>query len=267
MEFFITLFNEVLFRPVFNLLVAVFNIIPDFGVAVIVVTFLIRFILYPLSSKALKSQKALADLQPKIKAIQKKYANDKEKQAKEVMAFYKEHNINPFSGCLPLLIQLPILIAMYRVFILGLEPERLSLLYPFVANPGALNGSFLGFVDLSEPSLVLAVFAGIFQFIQGYYMLRTQPETSGRQDMAKNMSKQMTYFMPIITVVISSRFPAGLPLYWISTNIFSIGQQWLIFRKKDNGGSPIDNKKLPRNENNNRRKHNNEHQGNIKTNN
>jgi len=123
MDFLITIFNETLYRPLFSLLVWVYNTIPghDLGIAIILVTIFLRIVLYPLSHKALKSQKALQELQPKIKEIQKKF-KDKQEQAKATMEFYKENKINPFSGCLPLLIQLPILIGLYRVFSHGPQP-------------------------------------------------------------------------------------------------------------------------------------------------
>jgi len=167
MDFLITIFNETLYRPLFSLLVWVYNTIPghDLGVAIILVTIFLRIVLYPLSHKALKSQKALQELQPKIKEIQKKF-KDKQEQAKATMEFYKENKINPFSGCLPLLIQLPILIGLYRVFLTGLNPESLEVLYPFIQNPGELNPMFVGLLDLSLPSHPLAILAGLSQFLQ-----------------------------------------------------------------------------------------------------
>jgi len=167
MELIITIFNETLARPLFNLLVWVYNVVPgqDFGIAIIIVTIFLRVLLYPLSDKALKSQKILQELQPKIKELQKKYKN-KEEQAKKMMEFYKEHKINPLSGCLPILVQLPLLIALYRVFLTGLDPESLNNLYSFVGNPGELNPIFIGMLNLSEPSHLLAIMAGAAQYFQ-----------------------------------------------------------------------------------------------------
>ena len=146
-----TLFNEALYRPIFNALVFLYNIIPghDFGIAIILLTILIRIILFPLSYKSIKSRQALSVLQPKIKEIQKKLKT-KEEQTQAMMKLYKEHKVNPFSGCLPLLIQFPILIALYRVLINVLKPASLTVLYSSVKNPNIINPIFVGILDLSK---------------------------------------------------------------------------------------------------------------------
>ena len=228
MEFIVTIFNESLARPLFNLLVWVYNVVPgsDFGVAIILVTILLRVILYPLSDKALRSQKALQALAPKIKELQKKY-KDKQEQSRAMMQFYKEHKVNPFSGCLPLLIQLPLLIALYRVFLTGLEPESLNTLYSFIHNPGMLEPVFLGIVNLAEPSHVLAILAGLAQFLQSKVMFQGNAMASG-SDFSKIMSKQMMYMMPLFMIFIAWNLPAGLALYWVTTMLFSLGQQMYI---------------------------------------
>jgi len=154
MDFIVTIFNEALYRPLFNTLIWIYNIIPgnDLGIAIILLTILIRFILYPLSKKAIQSQKAISFLQPKIKEIQKKYKN-KEEQAKVMMELYKKHKVNPMAGCLPILIQLPILIALYRVFFSGLNMETLNILYGFIQRPDSLNLMFLGLINLSQKNI------------------------------------------------------------------------------------------------------------------
>lgn len=234
MEIITAIFNDLLYRPLFNLLVFFYNIIPDFGVAIILVTLLIRIILFPLSKKGIKSRKALEELQPKIKEIQKKY-KDKEEQAREMMKFYKENKVNPVSGCLPLLIQLPIFIALYRLLInissMITNNGQIQGLYHFVANPGTINPVFLGLVNLAVPSVFLAVLAGLFQFIQSKIMFKTssKPQTVGQKmNIQQTMGRQMTYFMPLIIVFISLKFPAGLPLYWAVTTLFGIGEYLLV---------------------------------------
>ena len=131
MGFLITIFNEIIFRPLINLLVVVLNFLPgnDLGFAIIVVTLVTRFLLYPLSHKALKSQRQMANLQPQLKEIQKKHKKNREAQSRAIMEFYKENKISPFSGCLPFLVQLPLIIGLYRVFLSDLTPEGLSGLY------------------------------------------------------------------------------------------------------------------------------------------
>ncbi len=158
-EFITVPFNVVLYYPLFNALVFIYNYLPfrDFGVAIIVLTFIIRLILYPLSVRAFTSQRALQKLQPKIQELQKKYKDDKNKQAQETMELYKTEKINPFSGLFLALIQLPILIALYRVFWWGIKPGSLvGSLYSFVANPGNFNPMFLSLIDLSKPNIYFA---------------------------------------------------------------------------------------------------------------
>lgn len=243
MEVFISTFNTILYQPLLNALVFLYQYLPgrDFGIAVIVLTIIIRIILYPLMVKSIKSQKTLSDLQPKIQEIQQKYKEDKEKQAKEMMAIYQKEKINPFGGCLPLLIQLPILIALYRVFWKGLEPQAMNFLYSFIPNPGTINPTFLGLVNLGESNFMLAIFAGITQFFQSKMLIPKTPHQSKhgtgqvkKQDQMANfsnmMQKQMLYFFPVITVLILLKLPSAIALYWIITALFSIGQQYLIMR-------------------------------------
>lgn len=233
MEIVITIFNEVLYRPLFNGLVWFYNVIPghDLGIAIIALTVLIRLILYPLSQKAIQSQKAIAKLQPEIKEIQKKYKK-KEEQAQAMMSLYKKYKVNPMSGCLPILIQLPVLIALYRVFITGLDPQKLDVLYSFVQRPDFLNVMFLGIINLSERNIILALLAGFFQFIQSKMIMPKKGigQKKGLKvaglDFSSLMGQQMTYFMPFITIFIAWNLPAALPLYWIVITVFGIAQQY-----------------------------------------
>lgn len=228
-----TIFNTILYQPLLNVLVLLYLYLPghDFGVAVIILTILTKLIFYPLGVKAIKSQRALSTLQPKIKEIQEKYKEDKEQQTKEIMALYKVEKINPFSGCLPILIQLPVLIALYRVFWFGLKPEQMTLLYSFVPLPGTINPSFLGIINLAEPNIILAILAGVLQFIQ---IKKSMPATKIKKDsgVSEHMQKQMQYFMPIFMIVILFRLPSAIGLYWVTTTIFTIVQQYVILKKE-----------------------------------
>jgi YidC/Oxa1 family membrane protein insertase len=230
-------FNVILYKPLFNSLIFLYEIIPgnDFGVAIIVLTITIKALLVPLSIKSLKSQKRLQEVQPKIKEIQDKYKNDKEKQAQELLAIYKNEKVNPFGGIFLTLIQLPILIALYSVFANGLKSEALANLYSFVATPGSINTLFLGLVNLSEPSIVFAVIAALCQFLQTKTLLpqTKMPEGKGA-DMVKAMNFQMTYFMPLMTFLILFKLPSALGLYWIVSGAFSTVQQYLILKTKEN---------------------------------
>ena len=237
MELLISIFNTILYQPLFNALVLLYERLPghDFGIAVIVLTIIIRLILYPLMIQSIKSQKVLSELQPKIQEIQQKYKDDKEKQAKETMGLYQKEKINPFGGCLPLLIQLPILIALYQVFWKGLQPEAMINLYNFVPHPGVIDPTFLGVINLGQASLILAVLAGITQFFQTKMITPHQRTDKGQAsktpDFSGMIQKQMLYFFPIFTVFILWKLPAAIGLYWIVTALFSIFQQHLIFKQ------------------------------------
>jgi len=234
MNFLISAFNIVLYQPLFNALVLLYNYIPgnDFGIAIIILTIFIRFLFYPLSAKGIRSQKALSDIQPKIKEIQEKYKQDKEKQTKELMELYKKEKINPFSGCLPLLIQFPVIIALYRVFWGGLDPEKLQLLYGFISSPGAINSMFLGFLDLAKPNIILAILVGISQFVQ-IKIISNKQKTGKKQNkgFGEEMQKQMQYFMPVFMVLILWKLPSALGLYLLTTTLFTIVQQYIIVKK------------------------------------
>jgi YidC/Oxa1 family membrane protein insertase len=228
------MFHTIFYQPIFNLLVFLYNSVPghDLGVAILLLTLLIRLILYPLSKSAIKSQKELQLIQPEIEALKEKYKDNKEKMGPELMSLYKERKINPFASCLPTLIQLPFLFAIYRVFYDGLTKESsLSALYAFVANPGSLNTIAFGFVDLAHKNILLAVLAGLAQFWQSRMLLGGQAANAG--GMSAMMNKQMLYFMPVITIFIGSSLPAGLTMYWLFTTLFSVFQQYLILGKNN----------------------------------
>src|SRR3989338_4442647 len=221
-----TLFNEILYRPLFNAVVFLYDILPghDFGLAIIVLTTLIRIMFFPLSIKTVRSQKAMNSLSPKLQEIKQRFKNDKSAQSMETMKLYKDNNINPLAGCLPLLIQLPILIGLYQAFIAGLKPENLNMLYGFVSNPGVVNKISFGFLDITAKMPLLAIFAGAAQFVQAWATKAQNQGLSPNKEMAA-LNSQMLYFFPIMIIVIGWNLPAGLILYWITTTIFSVLEQ------------------------------------------
>ncbi|MFA6296860.1 MAG: YidC/Oxa1 family membrane protein insertase [Patescibacteria group bacterium] len=225
----IQLYNIILFQPLLNLLVWLYNMIGDIGVAIIIVTILIRFVLLPLSLKSMKSQQSLQGLQPKMDEIKNKFKDDKQKQSEELMKFYKENKINPMSSCLPLLVQLPIIFALYGVFQKGLQNSSMDLLYSFVSKPESINPMLFGLVSMTTPNLILAIIAGLLQFVQSWMVFSKQKKTSDK--MAGMLGKQMTYFMPVMTVFIAMSLPAGLAIYWITTTLFAIAQQYIMTKK------------------------------------
>jgi len=243
------LYNEAIYRPLFNLMVFFYNVVPghDIGIAIILLTIFVRLLFYSINGKAIESQKKMQEIQPKIKEIQKKYKDDKEKQAKKLMEFYQKNKINPLSGCLPLLIQFPILIALYNVFINGFKDESLSVIYTsYISNPGHIDPSFFSFVNLSEANVYLAFIAGGLQYFQTKMLMGNKKEEKKEgeplnktpeektQEFAQNMTKQMVYMMPVLTFVFAMSFPSGLALYWAVTTLFAIIQQYIMFKKQKN---------------------------------
>ena len=229
------IFNETLYRPLFNGLIFLYNTVSfhDFGVAIILLTVIIRLILFPLNQKAIKSQKAMNTLQPQIKEIQQKFKDDRVKQSQSLMELYQKNKINPAGGCLPLLLQLPILLALYQVLWNGLNPERLNALYSFISRPEAINPIFFGFLDLSKGSPAMAILAGIFTFWQSKMMFSKSSLKGNPGDFSAMMNKQMLYLMPLMTIFIAWKLPAGLALYWVVMTLCGIGQQYLILKQKN----------------------------------
>lgn len=229
------LFNAIIYQPIFNLFVGLYALIPDVGAVILLVTLIIKIVLYPLTKKSIQAQKELTELQPKLEALKQKHKGDQQALAQETMKLYKEHKVNPFGSCLPILIQLPIFLALYWVFQAGLTSNDFSQLYGFIPNPGSINTTTLGFLDLSKPNVLLAILAGLAQYWQAKMMIaKRPPKAAGAgakdEDMAAMMNKQMLYFMPILTVFIGMSFPGGLALYWLFSTVFTIAQQYLIFK-------------------------------------
>ncbi|MBP7061177.1 MAG: membrane protein insertase YidC [Candidatus Moranbacteria bacterium] len=236
-------FHVTIFQPVYNILVFFYNIVPgyDFGVAIILTTIFIKTLFIPLSRKQIESQKKMQELQPKLKEIQKKYKENKEEQTKAMMALYKEHKTNPLGGCLPLIVQLIVLIAIYQVIVsiteAGLTINQADL-YSFVRNPGEVNHLFLHFLDLTKPNYVLAFLSAIAQYVQVKMLFQSQKKDAPAKaptdepDFAEIMNKQMLYLGPGITFFIGVTFPAALALYWLFSTLFMIFQQMVIFKAK-----------------------------------
>jgi YidC/Oxa1 family membrane protein insertase len=240
-------FHVIFYQPIFNVLIEIYNILPghDIGVAIILLTVLIKLILWPINAKALHSQRALTELQPKIEEIKKQFADKKEEQAKAMMALYSAEKVSPMSSCLPLLIQLPVFIALYRALASGLKSNGFDALYPFVANPGKIEPTLFGVVGLAAPSIVFALLAGATQFVQARMMVSRLPKPkgvpgSGDEQMLATMNKQMTYMMPVMTVFIGWKLPAGVTLYWLVMNLLTAGQQWHFFSKRAKAAGEVE---------------------------
>ena len=250
MGFLIQFFKIILYQPFLNILVLFYVYLPghDFGVAVILLTIIIRLLLFPVSRRALISQKQMAELQPKIQKIKQKYKNNKQQQTQEMLKLYKQGNISPASGCLPFLLQLPVLIALYHVFLKGLTPQAMKqALYGFVPYPGEIVPTLFGLFDLSKPfwytangathyyfpTLVLGVLAGIAQFVQTKLTVKDSAGNSKKKNksepqFASMMQSQMLYFMPLIMVFIILKFGSIIGLYLLVSILFSIGEHYFI---------------------------------------
>jgi len=224
------LFHSIIYQPIWNALIFLYDIVPghDLGVAIILLTIIIRLILYPLAKKQIESQKKMQELQPEIKRLQEKHKQDKEKQGRAMMELYKEKKVNPASGCLPLVVQIIFIIALYRALVAGINFSECKDLYSFVACPEAIKTGFLGILDLAKPSIVLAILTAGAQYFQTKMMMQAVPSASleGKGDFAAAMNKQMLYLGPLLTLFIGAKFPAGLPLYWLVMTLFMIAQQW-----------------------------------------
>jgi len=214
-------------KPILDFLMFLSGIVPghDLGIVIILLTIIMRIILYPLSRHSIKAQAKMSSHRDQIKEIQTKYKN-KEEQSRELMKFYKENKINPFSGCLPLIIQFLVLIGLYRAFITIFNTPN-----------EAINYIFLGFLDLSKKNVVLAVLAGVSQlFASMLAMKRTasmpQPGISDKAaQMQKGLNRQMTYVLPVLTVFIALNLPSGLALYWVVSTLLGLVQDYYLYKK------------------------------------
>jgi YidC/Oxa1 family membrane protein insertase len=235
------MFNTLLVYPIFNLLAFIYAVIPghDFGIAIILLTVIVRTALWPLVRKQLHSQRAMQELQPEIAKIKAKAAGDRTLEGQMIMELYKEREINPLGSLLPVLIQLPLLLALFAVLRDIVKPgEFASVIYPALQNFPALHeiiirGSkfafhpqFLGLIDLQKSSPLLAAFAGITQFFQTKQLMpKHQPK-----DAAAQATAGLTYIFPFVTFFIGLTLPAALSLYWTSASLVLIYQQWILLR-------------------------------------
>lgn len=232
---FSSIFTTFFYNPLYNGLVFLISIVPlaDVGIAIIVLTIFVKLILFPISKKAVRTQMKMKKLEPELNSIKKKYEKNKQAQSKRMMELYKENNINPFSGFLLILIQFPVIIALYWVFYKGGLPViNVDLLYNFVSLPEAVNMNFIGLVDMSGKSALLALMVGVTQYYQIKFSLPELKERTSdpslKEDLARSLNLQMRYMMPIMIMVFSYIFSAAIALYFLTSNIFAIGQEIYI---------------------------------------
>ncbi len=236
-------FFVLLYKPLYNFLVYVAWLIPghSIGISIIVLTVVVRLILLPTSLKAARLQVKNLELQPKINKIRAEIKDQKE-QSQAMMALYKEEGVSPFGSCLPLLIQLPLLIVLFQVFRSGLTTVNQADLYSFVPHSVVINNSLFGLNLAKADPWVLPILAGLSQLVLSLMMMPPKPKKTAEQaDPMAMMSQQMIYLLPIMTVFIGRSMPAALIIYWLVTTIFSIGQQWYVNREIRNPKSEIRN--------------------------
>ena len=246
------IWDAFLVHPLMALAVSAYGIAHDFGLAIVIVTIVIRLAVYPLYRTQIRSQRAMQELGPAMEELKKKYGKDRQRFAEEQMKLYKERGVSPVAGCLPLLLQLPLLFALYSAIVqlgCGLghsigascasaltHDEASQILISFLPNPipdGATldtSAHWLPWLTAGlherDPFLILPIVAGVLQLIASVMAMPVKQVQS--TDPNTKMFQSMAYTFPIMTVVLGASFPAGLTLYWIATTTFQIVQQYFV---------------------------------------
>lgn len=231
-----SIFNTLISEPFYNGFIFLMDVLPflDAGLIVILFTIIVKLLMLPLSIKASKAQIQMKSSEKDLLLLKEKYKDDKNQLGLKTMEYYKEKGINPFSSIFIILIQLPILIGLYHVFLRsGLPKINTALLYGFVAVPTSVNMIFVGLFDISQKSIVLALVAGISTYLQVSLSNNTQKSASGgaESDIAKAMSVQMKYVFPVIMTFIAYSISSAIALYLITSNVFAIAQEVYVRKK------------------------------------
>lgn len=230
----VSLYHAVVFQPILNALVYLYETVAfqDIGIAIILLTILIRLILWPLFHRSIRHQAVMQQIQPKLKRIQEDLKDKREEQARAMMELFSEHKINPFSGIGLLLLQLPILFALYHVFTGIFDPATAENLYSFVRLGEPIRTNFLGLINLAESNIVMVALAAIAQYFQGKHSLRN---VVADNNPAASMQKNLVYIGPVLTLLIFWNFPAAVSLYWVVTSVIGIVQQVVINKHLKDG--------------------------------
>lgn len=239
----IEFFHQFLYIPIYNLLILIVGALPaaDIGLAVIIVTLIVKVLTFPLSLSAVKTQAAMRKLEPELKELRETYKDDKQKQAEEIFALYKKHQIRPFSSIFLMLIQIPILITLFLVFQReSMDAVNPEILYPFIPDPGMLSALFLGFFVIAGHNVILAVLAAVTQFIQARYAIPL-PEKTARdytkaptkdemgKEFGRAMAIQARFVLPLIVGFVA--FTSGaVALYLITSNLVALLQEYIVRR-------------------------------------
>jgi len=241
------MYDTFIFRPLYNGLVGIIDLIPgiDIGIAVIIFTIIVKFILYPLSKSSLLTQVKMKEIEPEVNKIKAQYASDRQTQTLKIMELYRSRSIRPFAGILLVLIQLPILIALISVFYKIIPEVNPEYLYSFVSVP-VVRPEFLGFIDLTTKSLILSIITAVIQYLQLHYSIalqKTAHQAAAPGDfssqLASSMQHQMKYMLPIFAFIttywiIPAQFPqaaAIIAIYWSVSTLFTLAQELYVKKK------------------------------------
>jgi len=231
------LYNTIFYQPLLNGLAFFIHNLPynDVGLAIIALTIAVRIILFPLNHRATLAQRKMKELEPELKKIKEEFKKDTQEQAKKTMALYKTHGVSPLNSIFLLLIQIPIIFGLYKVFLLG-DKLPLADFYSFTPRLGEISFIFLGFMDLTQKSIILALITGVTQFYQMQLSVPPPIKDKGesksfQSDFNKTMSFQMRYIMPAFITIISFGLPSAITLYWTTMNVFAIFHE-VIVRKR-----------------------------------
>ncbi|MEJ7776062.1 MAG: membrane protein insertase YidC [Sphingomicrobium sp.] len=215
-------------RPIFDLLNWLFIATGNFGVAIICLTFIVRLIMFPIAQKQFKSMAAMRKVQPKIKAMQERFKDDKQKQQQEMLKLYKDEKINPAAGCLPILLQIPIFYALYKVLMVSVEMRHqpFALWIKDLSAPDPLTPvNLFGLLDFTPPGFLLIGILPILLGVTMWLQFKLNPQQMDP------MQQQIFSFMPWVMMVVLAPFAAGLVLYWVTSNVLTIAQQWWLYRR------------------------------------
>ncbi len=228
------------FDPIYNTLVLFIDLTPtkDVGIAIIATVFVVKFVLLPLSIKAVKTQKIMKEIEPKLKELKEKNKDDRESQARAMMELYKEAGLNPFASIFVILLQIPLVIALYFAVSSGggvaLPEINTELLYSFIPNPGTATMNFLGLIDIASKSLPLALAAGVAQYAQVVFTMpalapkAADAEPSFKDDFMRTMQLQLRYVMPVIIFFVAYTISAAIALYFLVSSVVAIGQEYVV---------------------------------------
>ncbi len=226
------IFGTLVTTPLYNGMVALMHALPfaDLGLIVIIFTCIVRLILFPLAQKSVRTQIVMQEIQPEIDAIKARFKDNPQEQATKIMALYKERGLNPFASILFLFIQIPIIFGLYFMFLRsGLPVVDPSQLYSFISVPEGVSTMFLGVIDVTVKSIPIAILAGVSQFFQAQFAKPPEAKHDAKPSFGKEFTKslhfQMKYIFPVIIVFIAAALPASIALYWVTSNVFSIGQE------------------------------------------